>query len=297
MADEKPKKKRFEGLIQFKDALRQTVVCLQAAMESRFLTSVQSALIKQLDEQAQGSAHHLLFVTRKGDVPKVESLTDISPKHLLARIKQVPEGDIRDELKWQEEPMPHATIYLDASDQLVSQFFFQMISVACQETDSFDLSQCLTWGGALCRQNLQQKAEASQCLENWQQEYRLSADRTLIMNRFVEASAPLLGSFLNVTLMSDGSYIGLLIEGRGQTLGTEAMAQTLQILAETEAHTIVINLAKSQEAVSQFLMLTPIREVNRTLNQQNLKGFILLQNMLSLPVSSRLQPPQTKQSA
>ncbi len=278
MSDEKPKKKRFEGLIQFKEALRQIVVCLQASMESRFMTAIQSELVKKLDESTSGS-HHLLFAMGSESAKPIESETQLEPRHLLTQITQTQGEDVRSEIKWSQSHMTKASVWIDSSDILMANFFFWLISVACRPNKTFHLQDCVNWGGAVFSKTITRANDIDVCLQDWQQRFQLSYARQVLMNDFTKASVELLKESTQLSLLSDGSFVGLLIEGRRADCSAEELCKKLQALTQIEAHSITLNLANSADGITQILMLSPIRESNKSLNVASLRGFIVLENM------------------
>lgn len=281
MSDEKPKKKRFEGLIQFKEALRQTIVCLQASMEDRFASSLQSELVRRLDENTE-QMHHLLFAT-SGVVGKVDESQQMTEQHLLARIYQQQSEDLRTELTCTQSDPAHITVWLDPADPLVTSYFFRLISLACNGTDAFDLKDCLAWGSVLRSQAIQDQQAAEDFVKNCSAQYGFSWDRTGIMLGFVQAISGLLQTCDSIHLVADGSYVGLLIEGKTIACLPQNLQVTVNKLASTDAHTIAINCAADASASTQFAMLMPIRLQSKAVCASLLKGFVVLNNIRRKP--------------
>ncbi len=281
MSDEKPKKKRFEGLIQFKEALRQTIVCLQASMEDRFASSLQSELVRRLDENTE-QMHHLLFAT-SGAVGKVDDSEHMTEQHLLARIYQQQSEDLRTELTCTQPDPAHITVWLDPADPLVTSYFFRLISLACNGTDSFDLKDCLAWGSVLRSQAIQDQQAAEAFVKNCSNQYGFSWDRTEIMLGFVQALAGLLQTCDSIHLVADGSYVGLLVEGKTKACLPQNLQMTMNKLASCDAHTIAINCASDPNASTQFAMLMPIRLQSKAVCASLLKGFVVLNNVRCKP--------------
>ncbi len=281
MSEDKPKKKRFEGLIQFKEALRQTIVCLQASMEDRFASSLQSDLVRQLDENPD-QMHHLLFSTQ-GCVGQVDESKQLTEQHLLARIYQQQTEDLRTELHCPQKDPAHFTLWLDPADPLVTNYFFRLVSLACNGAKTFDLKDCLAWGSVLRSLAIQNLGTAEDFVKNCSTEYGFSWDRCNIMLGFVQALEPLLQSCESIHLVADGSYIGLLIEGKPKAALPQNLQNTMEQLAKSDAHTIAINCTAEAEACTQFAMLMPIRLPSKATCPSMLKGFIVLNNIRSKP--------------
>jgi hypothetical protein len=295
MSEEKPKKKRFEGLIQFKDALRQIVVCLQASMETRFMTAVQSELVKKLDESTPGS-HHLLFAMGNEPASPIGSEEQLEQRHLLAHITQTQGEDIRGEIRWTESKHIKASIWIDSSDILMANYFFWLVSVACQPGKTFQLQQCLNWGGAISSQNVSNPKEIEACLNYWQKHFHLSYARSQAMSHFLQKASPLLRSVDQMSILSDGTFVGIMVEGQTASEDSERRQATIQSLTDVEAHSITINLAREADGITQILMITPIREANKALNQPNLRGFVVLEQMRP-PYDRSSTTETTKRSA
>ncbi|MDQ3235519.1 MAG: hypothetical protein M3Q07_27225 [Pseudobdellovibrionaceae bacterium] len=281
MSEEKPKKKRFEGLIQFKEALRQTIVCLQASMEDRFASSLQSELVRRLDENTE-QMHHLLFAT-SGAVGKVDEKQQMTEQHLLARIYQQQSEDLRTELTCTQSDPAHITVWLDPADPLVTSYFFRLVSLACNGTVSFDLKDCLAWGSVLRSQAIQDQQAAEAFVKNCSTQYGFSWDRTGIMLGFVQALAELLQSCDSIHLVADGSYVGLLIEGKTKASVPQNLQATMAKLASSDAHTIAINCSADPSISTQFAMLMPIRLQSKAVCASLLKGFVVLNNIRRKP--------------
>jgi hypothetical protein len=285
MSDEKPKKKRFEGLIQFKEALRQTIVCLQASMEDRFASSLQSELVRRLDENTE-QMHHLLFAT-SGSVGKVDETQQMTEQHLLARIYQQQSENLKTELICTQPDPAHITVWLDPADPLVTSYLFRLISMACNSAETFDLKDCLAWGSVLRSQAIQDQAAAEDFVKNCSTQYGFSWDRTTIMLSFVQALSELLQSCESIHLVADGSYVGLLIEGRTKASLPQNLQMTMEKLASSDAHTLAINCPSDPNACTQFAMLMPIRLQSKAVCASLLKGFVVLNNVRRKPKTQK----------
>ncbi|HET9237542.1 MAG TPA: hypothetical protein VFO10_09845 [Oligoflexus sp.] len=281
MSDEKPKKKRFEGLIQFKEALRQTIVCLQASMEDRFASSLQSELVRRLDENTE-QMHHLLFATA-GAVGKIDDSKQMTDQHLLARIYQQQTEDLKTELNCTQPDPAHITVWLDPADPLITSYLFRLISLACSASESFDLKDCLAWGSVLRSQAISDQAAAEAFVKNCSQQYGFSWDRSEIMLGFVQALGSLLQTCDSIHLVADGSYVGLLIEGKTKASLPEHLQEAMAKLASSDAHTLAINCPADPQASTQFAMLMPIRLQSKAVCPSPLKGFVVLQSVRRKP--------------
>lgn len=281
MSEDKPKKKRFEGLIQFKEALRQTIVCLQASMEDRFASSLQSDLVRRLDENTE-QMHHLLFAT-KGGLGKVNDSQQMTDQHLLARIYQQQTEDLKTELNCTQPDPAHISVWLDPADPLITSYFFRLVSLACNGQDSFNLKDCLSWGSVLRSESITDENAAEAFVKSCSEQYGFSWDRTGIMLGFVTALSGLLQSCAGVHLVADGSYIGLMIEGKPKASLPQNLAASMQKLASCDAHTLAINCSDDPDVCTQFAMLMPIRLQSKAMCPSQLKGFVVLNNVRRKP--------------
>lgn len=279
MSEDKPKKKRFEGLIQFKEALRQTIVCLQASMEDRFAHSLQSAWIRRLDENSE-LAYHLLFAMGREGVGTIDDASQLEAKHLVARIYQQQTDDLKSEIRWHGAIEPHISLWLDPADPLITSYFFRLVSLACNETScAFDLKQCLAWGGMLRSAQARTADEARTFIHDCSKAYGLSADRVATMESFLNHLAALVSGYDSVHLIADGSYIGFVVEGRPDFELPASGQPAIDRLLKTDAHTIAINCEGVTHGKCQFAMLTPIRIQSKSVGPMPLKGFILLHSV------------------
>lgn len=278
MADERPKKKRYEGLIQFKDSLRQSIVCLLASMENRFALSLHSALIRKLDED-HAPRHHLIFAMGGTAIGSLESPEDISDHHLLARICQQQTADLRSEISWPEGPLPQLSVWLDPADPIVSSLLFRTISLACNLSKPFDLKDCMAWGGILNSQAWQSREQAQLFLSESQKQFGLSKLRSSVLKAFIEQALSLLQPEGQVHLLGDGLSIGLLIEGRALAAEAETIAAAIAQLPGGAAHTIIVNRPRDPAEPLQLAILTAIRMSSPSRGASALKGFVLINNI------------------
>lgn len=274
MTEEKPKKKRFEGLIHFKEALRQTIVCLQAAMEDRFASTLQSNLIKQLDQNPE-QAFHLLFGIKQA-VGEINQASDLKSSHLLARIYQQQSEDLRQEICCPAQDLKHINMWINPSDPLMASYFFRLVSLACQGHPQFDLKDSLSWGSVMRSQEVSDVKSTLAFVESCSNQYGFTWDRQTIVQEFVQSLAPILQTFSSVHLHADGSYISFVVEGMPKADLRNQFCSWVQKLSESGAHSLAINIPEEPSLPTQFAVLMPIRLQNKSVNIPYLKGFILL---------------------
>ena len=177
----------------------------------------------------------------------------------------------------------------------MANFFFWLISVACKSHQAFDVTHCMHWGGTVERAAVQSVKVAPQQISEWIKRYHLSADRAQAMQGFLNAAAPYMHELDGLQLVSDGSYIGIVIDGTAKPLDQKGMSQMISQLTACEAHSIIVNLGNSEQEKSQFLLLLPIRIPNKSINLSPLKGFVILRKM-NRTASDQVSDP-TQQSA
>ncbi len=277
MSEVKPKKKRYEGLIQFKDALRQTIVCLQASMDTRFAHSLHSPWLKKLDED-HAPQHHLLFATDKGCISDGLAAKDLDENHLLACIHQQQTADLRSEISWNKGLRTKISAWVDPGDMLISSVLFRLISMACNTAIPFDLKDCLSAGGVIKSREWQQFEEGRQFIDECQTQFGLNPQRIKVFKSFLLLSQNLIKDSGKVHLIGDGLAIGILIEGLSLQKDANLLAAALAPLAQGN-HTIIVNRPESLHEPLQLAILTAIRMPSQLKGSSSLKGFVFLNNI------------------
>jgi hypothetical protein len=289
MSDDKPKKKRFEGLIQFREALRQSLVCLQASLDQRFATALQSKLLHNLNENPDQAFH--LLLSSQGAIGQVDELEQITDRHLLIRIYQQQAEDLSSEITLSNSDPAQIRAWLDPTDSMVSSYFFRLASLACNNAIEFDLKHCLAWGSTLKTRPVNSGAEIEAFLSEYGQKFGLSPERSRIMREFVQALSPLLSSLKQIHLMGDGAYVGLLLEGFASEGLGKVLPNFLAQLKNSGAHTLAINIPEDPKQAIQFAMLVPVRPAGKSLRVHPLRGLIILDRV------RRRSPAKLKQIA
>lgn len=274
MSNDNNKKKRFEGLLQFREALRQSIVCLQASMGERFAHSIQSSLIRSLDEAPDNASYfHLLFGMGDKHIGDVAVQKDMRDHHILARIYQQKETDLKDELSWSALQKAQVSAWLDPSDAQATSYFFRIISMACNSLQPIDLNEASSWGSVLKSQSLKKANEAFTFLKSCQSQYSFSSERLAALEDYLERLLPLLRKSQSIHLLADGASIGLIVEGQSLTALPEGMQLFFDSLAPCRAHTLAINCSRAQ---TQFAMFTPIRMNHVNLGVPSLKATLVI---------------------
>ncbi|SMF22434.1 hypothetical protein [Pseudobacteriovorax antillogorgiicola] len=252
------KKKRFEGLIHFKDSLRQTIVCLQASLKQGFATESQSPLIAKLN-QDQEEVYFLLFSSNR-NVGQISELNQLSHHHLLAFIHQIHADDITSAVRWHQYPQAAISIWMDPSDRLASNYMHNLISQVCQKTQSIDFTRCHGWGSHRTQLNLGNGKQANDWLGKWHEDYGTDEDRAAIMSQLLSEGQSFFSEVQKVSISSDGTYTTLTIDGKLSSRDQQGMKHTLENLKRLPAHIIGINLGNKD----QVEFCVPIRVTTAT---------------------------------
>lgn len=277
MSDDKFKKKRFEGLIHFREALRQSIVCLQASMGDRFAHSLQSELVRTLDESApNASAFHLLFASQGRDLGQVDTKEQMRNHHVLARIYQQQATDLKDELHWNGQSDAQLSAWLDPSDAQATAYFTRLVSMVCNGSGPLDLKEASSWGSMIQSKAMRKPSDCAAFIEQCQIQFGFCHERKIAMLEFADRLLPLLRSTKSVHLLADGTSIGIMIEGQARVQLPHATQMFFDQLASCRAHTMAINCMSSQV---QFAMFTPVRMNHANLGVPALKGLIVLHDL------------------
>ena len=282
----KPKRKRFEGLIHFKDSLRQTVVCLQASLAKRFATSVQSPLIENLDETAE-DAYYLLLSSDQ-DVGQVSDEAEINQHHVLTRLCQCFDDKTRDAIAWHQQDLAKVSAWLDPADQIGSSYLYLILLQICNQSQNLDLKLCRTWGSFAETHDFQSMQSVSQWIEGWRQAYRVNDERTKVFSKSLKQAGPLFESIDQLQLSSDGTFISLTIEGRIDSNLKASTQQIIDACKDLSGHTVVLNLHE----VDQISIVLPIR-ITQGSRPYGLRSFIVIRDLDANGAKSQ----QTKQAS
>lgn len=268
----KPKRKRFEGLIHFKDSLRQTVVCLQASLTKRFATSVQSRFIETLDGK-EDDAYYLLLSSDQ-DVGQVSDETEINRHHVLTRLCQCDGADTQHSISWHDQKLAKVSAWLDPSDQIGSSYLYLILLQICNQSQQLDLKRARTWGSIAETHKFQSLEAVAVWIEGWRRAYRVNDERTKIFTKGLQQTCPLFQSIDHLQLSSDGTFISLTIEGQIQDQYKSNMQATVETCKHLSGHTIVLNL----QEIDQLSIVLPIRITQRSC-QYGLRGFIVIKDL------------------
>ena len=254
------KKKRYEGLIQFKDFLRQNLVCLQAAMQSSFATAVQSPLVATLDATHTDCHHLLLGLKAHNDLSKVTKLT--KSDYLLMRIVQLQE-QLFSPISWKLGDN-HIGVWIDASDSLANQYLFNLLNNLVLDKGRLDRRTHHHWGSVSKQYTVSTKEDAVKnmmhCLGHKQVE-------TSVLDQLENAIYglwPKLEKPETISISSDGQYISLTVNGRLFT-DRKQFNESLDQLRNIPSHCI----SASSSTFDQVDICIPIR----FFKQLELKGF------------------------
>lgn len=268
----RPKKKRFEGLIHFKDSLRQTVVCLQASLSSKFATSVQSEFVRKLDEGSD-DAHFLLFSSGT-QVGQVDEEHDLCSHHILSRIHQKEAGELADEVCWHRHDKSKVSVWIDPSDHLAASAIYRIISCICYSGQTLNLKDCQNWGSLITSHSYTDLNKAKAWLNQWQGFYQLNIERLNLIRSSLEQLTPDFTAIDQLYLSSDGTSISLIIEGELLDQLKNNLDQTVEKLRGLSYHSVIINMSDKD----QLCLTSPIRLL--TFHQQSpLRSFVLIRGL------------------
>lgn len=278
---QKPKKKkRYEGLIQFKDALRQSVVCLQASLAGGFATKLQSNLVNALDEASE-SSHFLLF-SSAGEVGEVNDSDQISDHHILAFIRQKKPEEEKLEIVWHENPLAKLSLWIDPKDHLAVGEFFRIVTHLCRSQQRLQLDTCQNWGSVVDHYDFKDLDQAKLELAEWCERFQLSEERIRSLGRALEESEKFYSNIESFHLGSDGSNLSIILEGH---LKSEVKSDPKQLLTNLSAlpyHNIVVKT----DDHDQLAFSSPIRRLTEQDNDY-LASLLLIQGLDSVYQQSK----------
>ncbi|MBC7531427.1 MAG: hypothetical protein H7318_07600 [Oligoflexus sp.] len=255
------KKKRYEGLIQFQDPLRQVMVCLQAALEERFTTGAQLDFLKLRDSS---EASHFLLTSDGSTVGEMAG--GLESRHLLMRVEQLG----RELPSWLTPELDNKiAAWIDSTDPLTAQYFYQVLAHAVSGSESFCLKQVSAWGAAT------ETWTASNILKpDW-----LGCERHELLGKFTSEATPLFRKIEKQRLATDGCSVALLLEGPTDLAWKDLPAEALARLAKADRHLIAVNFISTPERRLQIAYITPMRLPLKDLQASTLKGFLLLRDI------------------
>jgi len=268
----KPKKKRFEGLIHFKDSLRQTAVCLQASLTDKFATSVQSEFVRQLDAGSE-DVHFLLF-SSSDQVGQVSCEDEISSHHILSRIQQKESIQLSSEVEWHQHDKTKISVWIDPTDQLAANAFYRVISHICYTNQTLNLRDCQNWGSLITEHSYSELKQGKAWLSQWQSLFQLNSERLNLIRSSLDQVTPYFADIDNLYLTSDGTCVSLIIEGEIQEQNKNNLTQTIRFLRDLAFHSITVNFG----ARDQISFTSPIR-LHASQQQSALKSFLLIKGL------------------
>lgn len=266
----RPKKKRFEGLIQFKDFLRQTVVCLQASLAEKFATSVQSAFIKHLDEQSEGV--YFLLLSSSEEVGQVSTEDEISPHHILSRFYQKQGGNVSQDIAWHKQDHTKISVWLDPTDQLAAHSFYRIALQVCSSQQHLNLLECQNWGSLVHTHRFVDRKAMESWLKQWHAHYQINNERMKMLGQSLTQSLGFFDQTEAVHLTSDGTYVSLIIDGELTQKHKSKLDRFVGKLKNLPIHSLILNLGETD----QIALCLPIRLVKQ---QVGLKSFMVVKDL------------------
>jgi hypothetical protein len=256
------KKKRFEGLIQFQDPLRQAMVCLQASLAERFTTGAHIDFLKTRDSV---EASHFLLTSDGSIIGEMEK--GLEERHLLMRVEQLDQNLPR----WQSPELDNKiTAWLDSSDALTSQYFYQILAQASGGTSPFDLRHVSAWGAS---QDSWTDTKTLK-IEPW-----MNRERIELLNSFRTDASSLFSKLEVQSVSTDGCSVALLLEGECGLQWKDCASEAIKNLAKANRHLLAINYISGPKPRLQIAYITPMRLPLKDLQASTLKGFLLMRDI------------------
>lgn len=256
------KKKRFEGLIQFQDPLRQAMVCLQAALAERFTTGAHIDFLKVKDSV---DASHFLLTSDGSTIGEMDK--GLEERHLLMRVEQLDQNLP----SWQTPELDNKiAAWLDSSDPLTAQYFYQILAQASGEANAFDLRQVSAWGASLDSWTDTKTLK----IEPW-----MNRERIELLNSFRTDASPLFSKMESQSISTDGCSVALLLEGECSFQWKDCALEAIKNLAKENRHLLAINYISGPKPRLQIAYITPMRLPLKDLQASTLKGFLLLRDI------------------
>lgn len=255
------KKKRYEGLIQFQDPLRQVLVCLQAALAERFTTGAQLDFLKLRDS---GEASHFLLTSDGSTVGEMGK--GLENRHLLMRIEQLGQALPT----WLTPELDNKiAAWIDSTDALTAQYFYQLLAQAVSGNDSFCLKQVSAWGA-----NIETWTDSKILKPDW-----LGRERRELLGLFTQDASPLFKKIEKQSLATDGCSVALLLEGPTHLNWKDLSSEAFTRLAKADRHLVAVNFMSTPKHRLQIAYITPMRLPLKDLQASTLKGFLLLRDI------------------
>jgi hypothetical protein len=252
------KKKRYEGLMQFQERLRQALACIQASFPGRFSPADQSEQLKGLN------THYLShFLLNAQSAETNETMSGSSP--LLMAIEQLSD----DPTDW-KYPSPADDVkisaWLDSGDPLACSQMFWLLAAGLSEHPVFDLNQLFARGSV-----------RSTLVEAMSQSW-MSHERTELFDSFRQ-DAEQIFSAENTLVSTDGCSVSLVMQGSTSLSSEKAFEAAIKHLKSSERHLVIFSYEGGEKPRIQCAFLTPMRLPLKEPQSFALKGFVLLRDI------------------
>ena len=231
-----PKKKRYEGLIQFKDFLRQNLVCLQAALQGSFATAVQCPLVARLDQLDLGCYHLIVGFGRDHDLSA--AVTATSDEQLLIQLHQKLDQPLSQLVEGLRETQ--VGVWIDSADLLAGQYFYNILANLMLQKGELDRRNQHSWGSVTTSFAVSDHQSMIQAAQNWLHEKQIERPVADQIQLQIKSVWPLLKNPQSFALSSDGSYLSLTITGSFIANHDDFNALLLQ-LKEIPSHCITLS--------------------------------------------------------
>ena len=260
MMDPAAKKKRFEGLIQFKEPLRQALACIHAANSRRFATSLQSDFVKH--RNTPELSHFLLG----SDDSAIEDMSNgISPRHTLLAIEQLGEAP----LLWKRSrPEPDVKIFawLNSADHLACQQLYLLLAAALGDHKTLDLND-LSVSGTIKTVFTQAKDRS------W-----MGSERTQLFTEFEKDTAKIFKA-QKTTVRTDGCTVSILVEGHTNLSQEQASDLAISHLKNPSRHLVIVNYLGGPKPRLQCVYFTPMCLPLKEVQATAIQGFVVLRDI------------------
>lgn len=200
------KKKRFEGLSQFKGYPRQALVCLQASLKGQIATEAQSSYLKELNDNAT-TPYTSLILSLGQILENINSSNDLENHHALIRIQLDRPNEqalsLSEGLKSKS-----LTAHINSKSYLHSYYLWTMLS-QIGHTGNFDHKIEYFGFGSTQHSINTETGILKEELSKWSSQKQLSTETT---HRMLNISAEIQSLFTHirqVDLSTDGVYLCL----------------------------------------------------------------------------------------
>lgn len=274
MSGDSPKKKRFEGLIHFQDPLRQAFVCLQASLGSKFATEGQVSFLKDLSK-SQEEAAYLLLSQEADSLSSLSQLNDLKVQHMLCHIRQLKSPKPLDGINWFDPHSAKLNAWIDSSDLLASSSLMRILGLACRADANFDLADSFAWGSV--RKVKPDAQGQEEFFREGLRSFFFCRTRLELFQNFVQRSMPVFKKIQNMSIVSDGLSVSLLLDGAPAGSWKELGPNAFKQYAQDDSPFTAVNYRSAEQL--QCMIVTPLRLPLKSSERIFFKGIVLCREM------------------